>query len=151
VTNTAAQVHPLALKFKTERPVYPLRLTSIGNSACRVDLYVFGPGRASAAGFAVERCAIPSYPVETNRNLYRSLQGIPVQHPMLRRLVDQSPVATKLTARLSQDQMQKDAYLSWSATKEKQLTLYSTHAALVTAANAAVSLLVLALLAGYWA
>jgi hypothetical protein len=41
-----ANAHPLTLTFKTDRPVYPLRLTGINNDSCRIDLYVFGPGQA---------------------------------------------------------------------------------------------------------
>src|SRR5208283_4672173 len=38
----AAQPQPLAFTFKTERAVYPLRLTGINNPHCKIDLYVFG-------------------------------------------------------------------------------------------------------------
>ena len=58
-TNTP---HPLSFTFKTVRPVYPIRLTGINNGPLRVELYVFGPERASAPHFEVERCTQPAYP-----------------------------------------------------------------------------------------
>ena len=58
----AAKPHPLKLRFKTDRPVYPLRLTGIGNDPCRIELFVFGPAMAGIPNFAVERATAPDYP-----------------------------------------------------------------------------------------
>jgi hypothetical protein len=146
-----AKPTPLALTFKTERPVYPLRLTGIGNETCRIDLYVFGPERAEIPDFAVERCATPHYP-RTNDigSFYWGLGQLRIRHPGLRNLVDQSPVATKLTARLNSQQMKKDAYIAWSPFEEKRLTFYSEHGAAALATNLAVAILIVALLILYW-
>lgn len=142
-----AKPSPLALTFKTERPVYPLRLTGIGNETCRVDLYVFGPGRAAAPNFVVERCAQPLYPPiseEGWRN--QRLDMLRVRHTELRRLVDGSAVATKLTARLNSQQMKEDAYIAWSPFEEKRMAFYSEHGAAVLATNLTVPFVVVALL-----
>jgi hypothetical protein len=146
-----AKAHPLALTFKTKRPVYPLRLTAIGNSHCRIDLYVFGPDRAEAPGFTVERCARPVYPdLNVQSRVYRYSDELRIRHPLLRRFVAESPVATKLTADLSSAQMQRDAYVDWSPFQEKWLTFYSHRGATVAAANVCVSLVVVALVVWYW-
>jgi hypothetical protein len=150
----AAKPHPLALTFKTERPVYPLRLTGINNDSCRIELYVFGPGRAQIPHFKVERCANPSYPRGEGQPAVKRLEGIRIRHPLLRKLVDGSPVATKLVGQLSSQQMQEDAYITWTQFREKRLTRYSEHGAAVIAANVAVPVLMiglLGLLCGYWA
>ena len=147
---TSAKAHPLALTFKTQRPVYPLRLTGIGNDSCRVELYVFGPGRAEAPAFTVERCGVPSYQLEAQHGRWRRLEELSIQHPLLRRLVANSPAATKLVGRLTHRQMQQDAYLSWSAPTDTQRTLYSREGAMTTAADIAVSVLVAGLLVTYW-
>jgi len=150
----AAKPHPLALTFKTDHPVYPLRLTGINNDSCRIELYVFGPGRAELPHFIVERCAKPSYPPGEGQPELRRLEGLRVRHPLLRQLVGGSPVATKLVGQLSSRQMQEDAYITWTPFREKRLTRYSEHGAAVMAANFAVPVLVvslLGLLCVYWA
>lgn len=48
---------PLVFKFRTPRPVYPMRLTGVGNVALDVDLFVFADGRAAATGFEAVRCS----------------------------------------------------------------------------------------------
>jgi hypothetical protein len=149
----ATKPHPLMLTFKTERPVYPLRLTGINNDSCRIELYVFGPSRAELPYFDIERCAKPSYPSGEDLFAWR-LKELRIRHPLLRKLVDGSPVATKLTGQLSSRQMQEDAYIAWTPFREKQLTRYSEQGAAVIAANIAVPMLMmglLGLLCGRWA
>jgi hypothetical protein len=151
----AARAHPLALTFKTQRPVYPLRLTGIDNEDCRIELHVFGPGRAEVPHFRVERCVAPSYPGASAPARWR-LAGLEVRirHPLLRRLVEGSPVATKLAGVLSPRQMREDAYIVWTPLQEMRLTRYSRQGAAVIAANVAVPVLLvglLGLLCGYWA
>ena len=142
-----AKPSPLALTFKTERPVYPLRLTGIGNEICRIDLYVFGPGRAEIPNFVVERCAQPVYPVNSDEGWRKQrLDVVRVRHTGLRMLVAQSPVATKLTARLNSQQMKEDAYVSWSPFKEGRLTFYSERGAAVLATNLTTPFIVATLL-----
>jgi hypothetical protein len=149
----AAKPHPLMLTFKTEHPVYPLRLTGINNDSCRIELYVFGPSRAELPYFDVERCTEPSYPSGKELFAWR-LNGLRIRHPLLRKLVDGSPVATRLTGQLSNRQMREDAYIAWTPFREKQLTRYSEQGAAVIAANVAVPMLMiglLGLLCGRWA
>ncbi len=43
--------HPLQVTFPAEQPVYPMRLTAIGGSTTRVELFVVADGQASAEGF----------------------------------------------------------------------------------------------------
>jgi hypothetical protein len=144
----AAKPSPLALTFKTQRPVYPLRLTGIGNETCRIDLYVFGPGRAEVPSFVVERCAQPLYPPTTDEDWRNQrLDTLRVRHTGLRRLVDGSSVATKLTAQLDTQQMKEDAYVAWSPFKEKRKAFYSEHGAAVLAMNITVPFVVAAVLA----
>lgn len=54
--------HPLSFTFKTDKPVYPVRLTGVDNWPLRVELYVIGPKRAEAKHFRVEHCSRPAYP-----------------------------------------------------------------------------------------
>jgi len=145
--NESAQPHPLSFTFKTNHPVYPLRLTGIGNEKCRIDLYVFGPDEAAVPNFKVERCAKPLYPAANDGTHY--LKAIQVRHPLLTTLVNQAPVATKLTAELTSHQMEKDADLQWTPYREKRNTLYTNQGAAETASDLSVPLLVLALVLSY--
>lgn len=141
-----AKAHPLTLKFKTDRPVYPLRLTGIDNESCRIDLYVFGPGRAELPHFKVERCAQPSFPNTNDSRVLRGLEGLPVRHPLLRALVADSLVATKLTGHLNSHDMLEDAYITWKPFQEARPTRYSRHGAAVFTANIFIPILTVGLL-----
>ncbi len=58
--NETSTPHPLSFTFKTDKPVYPMRLTGLDNGPLSVELYVFGPSRAKAAHFKVESCVKPA-------------------------------------------------------------------------------------------
>ena len=48
--------HPLSFTFKTDKPVYPMRLTGLDSQSLGVELYFFGLARVEAPHFKVERC-----------------------------------------------------------------------------------------------
>ena len=138
--------HPLSFTFKTDKPVYPMRLTGLNNGPLSVELYVFGPTRAKARHFKVERCTRPNYP---NRRPMISGRGIGhawnpktpnIVHPLLRKWVIGLPVATKLTATLSPADMRKDVRINWTPFWEKRNRLFSRQGALTTAMNWGVGL-----------
>jgi hypothetical protein len=112
--------HPLSFTFKTDKPVYPMRLTGVDSGPLRVDLYVFGSSRAEASHFKVESCTRPN-----------------IAHPLLHEWVGDSATATKLTATLSPAQMRKDVWINFSRMPfvEKKSRLFSRHGALVYALN----------------
>jgi hypothetical protein len=111
--------HPLSFTFKTEKPVYPMRLTGLGNRSLNVDLYVFGNTSATAPHFAVES--------STQQELF---------HPLLSRWFGSQTVVTKLTATLSPANMGEDVWVNLSPTYlEHQNHFYSQPGALNTALN----------------
>ena len=111
--------HPLSFTFKTDKPVYPMRLTGVDNGPLMVDLYVFSGARASAPHFKVESCTQPK-----------------IAHPLLHRWTDGSPVATKLTATLSPSDMRNDVWLKQAPfVFEQRNRLFSRQGALTTALN----------------
>jgi hypothetical protein len=150
----AANPHPLVVKFQTERPVYPLRLTGIDNGPCRIELYVFGPSRAELPNFRIEHCATLSYPTPDATLSYptpheasgRRRVELRIRHPFLRSLVAGSPAATKLVGNLTSRQMQEDAYIAWTPLRETHVTRYSRQGAATVAANIAVPILLVGLL-----
>lgn len=145
---TPQATHPLAFTFKTTKPVYPLRLTGKGTTSCRVDLYVFGPGRAAAPGFTVERCESPKY--GTGDRWPRLEAGeLRIRHQELAKLVADAPVATKLSAALDASGMARDAYLDWRSYRPSGGKLYTAGAALTVSGNTS-ALLFMVLFMVWW-
>jgi hypothetical protein len=135
-TDTNRATHPLAFIFKTPKPVYPLRLTVADGSACRIDLYVFGPGRAKVPGFEVRRCEAPEYDDGDGRPRMEAGK-LRIRHRELRNLVAEAPVATKLSATLDAREMARDAYVSWEHYWPSGAKLYTPGAALTLSGNVA--------------
>jgi hypothetical protein len=128
-------LHPLSFTFKTDKPVYPMRLTGIDNGPLRVDLYVFGPGQAKAAHFSTERCTRPGYPLPDGRWSFRQPESLNIIHPLLRRWCEGSPVATKLTATLTPADMHSDVWIEWTPFSETRRSLFSRQGARTYALN----------------
>jgi len=139
--NETSTPHPLSFTFKTEQPVYPMRLTSVDDDCLKVELYVFGSTRAEAPHFKVERCTRPNYPVPPANDFWSwnwrlwSPENPDIVHPLLRKWTGGSPVATKLVATLSRAEMQQDVWLGWTAFSEKKNRLFSHSGALTTGLN----------------
>ena len=131
--------HPLSFTFKTERPVYPMRLTGLNSKQLKVELYVFGPERATAQHFTVERCTRPNYPERSPDEPIYHIRWTPempnILHPLLRRWVGGSPVVTKLVGTLSPADMRRDVWLDWRFFLEKKSHRFSRTGALTTALN----------------
>lgn len=149
--------HPLSFTFKTEKAVYPMRLTGIDNRQVKVNLYVFGADQARAPHFKAERCTHPVYPALPVNNDFRKgfLLGVPeskklqISHPLLRKWVDGSLVATKLTSIMTPDEMRDDVWLSWTQFSEINTPLYSRRGACIYALNwgvAAIATVILAII-----
>lgn len=135
-----ATPHPLSFTFKAGKAVYPMRLTGIDNGPLQVDLYVFGSDRAEAPHFEVERCAIPVYPAPPPRHeidfaSFKTPETLQIAHPLLRKWVDGTPVATKLTATLNPEDMRDDVWLSWIPFSKRETILSSRQGACIYAAN----------------
>lgn len=110
---------PLSFQFKTPEPVYPMRLTGLDNRPLSVDLYVFSTTPFEAPYFKLESCTRPT-----------------IVHPLLRQWTRGLPMATKLSATLTPDDMREDIWLKPSAVIfEKNNSFYSPHGAGVTAIN----------------
>ncbi len=130
--------HPLAFRFNAERPVYPLRLTATGSSALEVDLYVFGPQRASAKGFDVafcDRLTFPELPAKEDWHRSWAGEGVPIFHPELRSRVGSARFVTKLSANLSPADMVQDAMIQWDGEKTYVPTRWTFPGAKVLATN----------------
>lgn len=152
-TNEAAATpHPLSFTFPTSRAVYPMRLTGIENRSLQVELYVFGAGQSAARHFQAERCAQANYPplsrdwASWDGTFFPRDETLNVVHPLLRQWAAGAPVATKLAATLTPQDMRQDVWLDWKPFAEKRSEVFSQSGALTKALNWAFSLMPAALL-----
>lgn len=145
-TNT---LHPLSFTFKTEKPVYPMRLTGVDNGPLEVELYVFADRRVAAAHFKTPRCTRPNYPTLTGWPGYWGDANLIVAHPQLLQWVGGAPVATKLTATLQPEQMRQDVWLEWRDFTEAKEVFFSPAGALTIALNWGASVLAVGLVLAY--
>jgi hypothetical protein len=117
--NETSTPHPLSFTFKTDKPVYPMRLTGWNSQSLVVDLYVFSNARATAPHFKVESCTRPN-----------------IAHPLLLQWTTGLTVATVLSATLSASDMRNDVWLEQSPFLfEHRNRLFSRHGAITTALN----------------
>lgn len=140
--STAAtnSIHPLSFTFRTEQPVYPMRLTGVDAGPLQVELYVFGSQRAEADNFIAATCVAATFPAESSWRSRVSDQ-IPVMHPVLRTWAQGCPVVTKLTATLTPTQMQEDVMLRWAPFIPYRHVVYSERGAFITSASWATGLM----------
>lgn len=136
---TGSRPHPLAFTFRSEKPVYPLRLTGVENDRCSIELFVFGSARAEATGFQVQHCGKPLHPDQGPRPdlwIRKELFAPPdpgeyrIGNPELCDLALPAGVTTKLVATLTPKDMQSDAWIRWVPFKPALPILYSREAAL---------------------
>jgi hypothetical protein len=117
--NETSTPHPLSFIFKTDKPVYPVRLTGVDNGPLSIELYVFSSAVAKNALFRLDRC--------TRRKMV---------HPLLGQWTAGLPVGTKLSATLSPATMRRDVWLEQAPfLAEHQKRLFSRQGALITALN----------------
>lgn len=136
---------PLCFTFQTDQAVYPMQLTGVGNTNVTVELFVFGPSRAEARFFSVNRCAAPTFPDPENYSRGSTAQ-LRIAHPLLRKWVAGFPVATKLHANLFPEMMTEDIELQWMSFTEIRHDIYSYQGAATASLNYGVSVFLATLL-----
>ncbi len=139
-----AALHPLLFAFATRSAVYPTRLTAVNNGTCAIDLYVFGNRRATARHFDTVRCdrVFGDWPFDLG-------PGVWITDREILSLIGGSKVGTKLSARLSPQQMASDVDIRSGIFWRKGATVFSYSSALTIALNTALPLAALSwLLAG---
>lgn len=137
--NALTTLHPLCFTFATSTAVYPLKLTGVDNSHCRIDLFVFGDHQATAPGFRVVRCDR----VAVNCNAQPDQRWKPwlrFAGDDLLNLVGRATVGTKLSGDLSPRQMSRDAEIGWHRFSSRGAVVYSPAGARGLALNIAVPL-----------
>jgi len=133
-THGPDSLHPLSFTFQAKEPVYPLRLTGVGNGELDVDLFVFGPERAAAPGFRV-RDARPAGGSPPDSLRWLPEEHLRVWHEALGRAAAGASWVTRLHGKLTPARMRKDAVIRWDGTTPRHEALYSARGAWGTVAN----------------
>jgi hypothetical protein len=136
-SNETGSLHPLSFTFAAKEPVYPLRLTGVGNGNLEVDLFVFGPERAKVAGFKVRDGLRPQILDATTESLQLGgrFQSLPLAHPALQEAAGNAAFVTRLQGTLTPEQMRQDAVIQWDGFGEVRDVRYSRQGALLTVLN----------------
>jgi hypothetical protein len=134
--------HPLGVRFKTDSPVYPMRLTGVGNAELALDLYVFGRARAVVEGMRTDRCGWiqisgPSASPERGPPNTAPDALVPVGHRHIQSIIRDADIVTKLTGRFTPDQMRRDIEITWAEPRAIGGRKYSADGASMVAVNAA--------------
>jgi hypothetical protein len=108
-----ATPHPMAETFPAERPVYPMKLTSLADSITRVELYIVADRRAAAKGFhcaLADRFAPDSrgYPEDLSPAKWGKNTGVGVGNPDILEQMWDGCVLTRLQAGLVPEAMDRD-------------------------------------------
>lgn len=122
------RAHPLRFDFKTDRPVYPMALTAVGNSDIELELFVLADGRARAKGLRVASSlrAVPDTRDPNDHYAMHLLRQRPVTiaHPGLIDMASGRTCLTRLAGVLSPEQQRDDIVLGIEDFQEKDPEYY---------------------------
>lgn len=150
---------PLVFRFPTAKPVYPMRFTGAGATGpLEVELFVFGPGRATARGLDPKAWGPVTFSEPDPRGVYRRGTGQPhasrvVTHPQLRRLAEGAAVVTHLRGKLSPAEMRDDLEIAWDSgnASAQGLVAYAREATWQAGASAGLGVTLIAMIVlGFW-
>ncbi len=128
----ALRPHPLAFRFKTDRAVYPLRLTAVQSEPCRVKLWVFAQQQARIDGLRQKLVARVPGPLEEYQQTSTPTRR--ARHSGVNELIAGQTVVTVLEGELSPGQMSRDAWLTWSPLGNgREWEVYERRTALIRA------------------
>lgn len=166
----AATPHPISLKFKTERPIYPMRLTALPGSNLYLELFVVADKEAVPINYDLrkEYCnsfdykdnasVIPADTLETRQKFVgrRSLgserfrirrrafgKHDEIGHPEATKVMWDGCVVTKLSGELSSREMKEDMFFKLKNVTPFRVRKYSFQGAIVFGLRNAILALVI--------
>lgn len=145
-SNGTNSLPPLGFTFASREPVYPLRLTGVGNGPLDVELFVFGPERAKVEGLTVLDCRPTDYRLPEYPEWFVPRDRLVMAHPGLAAAAPGAGWVTRLSGVLSPERMRKDATVQWDGFSEARDVRYSARGAWITVLNRTVSALCLLIL-----
>jgi len=105
------RAHPLAFRFATGEPVYPMALTAVGNHDIELELFVFAQAAASAQGLrrTCSHAYVSADPQDTSlAATLRPRRPRGVAHPRLVGIAGEGGVLTRLHGVLGPEQQRDD-------------------------------------------
>lgn len=110
------RAHPLRFDFKTDAPVYPMALTSVGNGDIELELFVLADGRARAKGLRAASChrAVPDTrdPDDHYAMHLLSQRPVTIAHPGLIDMAAGRTCITRLVGELTPAEQREDIVLA---------------------------------------
>ena len=103
--------HPIKLTFKTQRPVYPMRLTAHSTQDLALDLYTVGTGVPKPEGLELL----------VARQIGWGDRWTPVGHPEFRAIASEGDVVCRFRARLQGDDLDRDISLPFTSDRQEVL------------------------------
>ncbi|HIJ72204.1 MAG TPA: DUF2330 domain-containing protein [Planctomycetes bacterium] len=132
--------HPIAMTFRSGKPLYPIRLTSQVGSDVYLELFVIAEKKATASNLTLELCDDYSFDPGAGQNFRgKKLPGFVgnvfrqnIGHPNANHLMWDGCVLSKLCATLNPTQMRKDILLELKSGSPFQKHYYSRRGAIGT-------------------
>ncbi len=139
-----ATPHPILIEFKTDRPVYPMRLTALSGAPVNLELFALASKEAVPVGYDLkkrycdyfdyessyspyyrfEKENVSSYVARANGNSRRYPDTI--GHPIAMKLMWNGCVLTKFAGEISSNQMKEDMFFSLKKAAPYRSHVYST-------------------------
>ncbi|NLF32451.1 MAG: DUF2330 domain-containing protein [Planctomycetes bacterium] len=127
-----AAAHPIAARFRADRPVFPMKLTALAASTTQVDLYVVADRQAKAPGFrtiAADRYVRESSGMEGYGDFCAAgSTPLHVGQPDVMALMWDGCVLTHLSAELTSDQMDRDVFCDLVPLRPQRVAYYTPEA-----------------------
>lgn len=125
--------HPLAMTFKVEKPIYPMRLTSAADSRVFLELFVIADNYATSPALTVEHTSRYSYDpnIRNNKPGYKSWYSV-IGHPDKDKYMWDKCVITRLCDVLGPEDMKDDIIVESKDGKDFQKKYFSRKGAFDT-------------------
>ena len=135
-----ATPHPIMLEFETDKPVYPMKLTAIPGSTLYLELYVVGENEAIPVNYNLQKeyCNFFDYGKIPNHNfnpledqtgfIPREFFGpyMEIAHSDALKVMWDGCVVTKLSGKVSSDEMMDDMFFQFKKANPSRSELYSS-------------------------
>jgi hypothetical protein len=113
--------HPIKISFKTDEPVYPMRLTAVAGGHTKLELFVIAGKRAACERLETEFCdrfdlssfSIPTDDYETAEVYSGRSSRVSLGHAAVCDLLWSGCVITKLSGDIGADRMTDDIRFRW--------------------------------------
>lgn len=142
-----APPHPIRIKFPTEKPVYPMRLTGVVSERIDLDLVVIGPRVAECTPLTLLRSRELTNPEPGAEPMFNTLHpAVALRHADIVADLPDRGLATRLRGSLSRAQMQSDYTIEWKGEAPLMPQFFTVRVArdrAIAAGLAAMSVLVL--------